>query len=88
MHDYLIERTIPNPPVVRDDTGRVIALSPGDIAPQTEVYGQHEISELTKSPEKLTQPFWSVSWIVIQASHSVRVLLRKRWNDPEFVCLK
>ncbi|MDE0145680.1 MAG: AAA family ATPase [Nitrospira sp.] len=55
MHDYLIERTIPNPPVVRDDTGRVISLSPTDIAPQAEVYGQHEISELTKSPEKLTR---------------------------------
>ena len=55
IHYYLIERTIPNPPVVRDDTGKVITLAPGDIAPQAEVYGQHEISELTKSPEKLTR---------------------------------
>jgi predicted ATPase len=53
--DYLIERTIPNPPVVRDNTGKVITLAPPDIAPQAEVYGQHEISELTKSPEKLTR---------------------------------
>jgi DNA repair ATPase RecN len=55
MREYLIERTIPNPPVVRDNTGKVITLAPTDIAPQAEVYGQHEISELTKSPEKLTR---------------------------------
>ncbi|MFZ1987005.1 MAG: AAA family ATPase [Desulfatitalea sp.] len=51
---YLIERTVPNPPVVRDDTGKILELMPKDILPQVEVYGQHEISELTKSPEKLT----------------------------------
>ena len=53
--EYLIERTVPNPPVVRDNTGKVITLTPADIFPQAEVYGQHEISELTKSPEKLTR---------------------------------
>jgi DNA repair ATPase RecN len=52
--DYLIERTIPNPPLVRDETGNVLNLAPLDIIPQVEVYGQHEISELTKSREKLT----------------------------------
>ena len=53
--DYLIERTIPNPPLVRDETGNVLNLSPLDIIPQVEVFGQHEISELTKSREKLTR---------------------------------
>jgi energy-coupling factor transporter ATP-binding protein EcfA2 len=52
---YLIERAVPNPPVVRDGTGNVLELTPADILPQVEVYGQHEISELTKSPEKLTR---------------------------------
>jgi DNA repair ATPase RecN len=53
--DYLIERTIPNPPIVRDDAGSVLALTPLDVIPQVEVYGQHEIAELTKSREKLTR---------------------------------
>jgi len=53
--DYLIERTIPNPPIVRDESGNVLEVSPTDIIPQVEVYGQHEISELTKSREKLTR---------------------------------
>ncbi len=53
-HDYTIERTIPNPPVVKDDLGNVLNLSPRDVVPGVEVFGQHEISELTKSREKLT----------------------------------
>ena len=53
-HDYTIERTIPNPPVVKDEGGDVLNLSPRDVVPGVEVFGQHEISELTKSREKLT----------------------------------
>ncbi|MCY4424216.1 MAG: AAA family ATPase [Acidimicrobiaceae bacterium] len=52
--EYKIERTVPNPPVVRDQDGRVLELLPRDILPRIEVYGQHEISELTSSEEKLT----------------------------------
>lgn len=51
---YRIERTVPNPPVVRDQHGRVLELLPADILPRIEVYGQHEISELTSSEDKLT----------------------------------
>ena len=53
--DYLIERTIPNEPVVKDDLGNVLPLSPQDVVPRVQVFGQHEISELTKDPEKLTR---------------------------------
>lgn len=53
--EYLIERTVPNPPVVRDESGAVLTLKPSDVVAQAEVYGQHEISELTKSREKLTR---------------------------------
>ena len=54
MREYRIERTIPNPPLVRDENGQVLSLLPKDVLPRTEVYGQHEISELSKSPENLT----------------------------------
>jgi DNA repair ATPase RecN len=53
--EYLLERTVPNPPVVREEKGQVLNIMPQDIIPKAEVYGQHEISELTKSPEKLTR---------------------------------
>ena len=52
--EYLIERIVNNPPVVRDGDGQVSNLRPVDILPRVEIYGQHEISELTRSPEKLT----------------------------------
>ncbi len=52
---YTIERTVPNPPVVRDHAGDVLTLSPSDVMPGVEVFGQHEISELTKSPVKRTR---------------------------------
>ncbi|MHB1304528.1 MAG: TrlF family AAA-like ATPase [Acidiphilium sp.] len=51
---YTIERTIPNPPVVKDEHGTVLTLTPRDVMPGVEIFGQHEISELTKSREKLT----------------------------------
>ena len=51
---YTIERSVPNPPIVKDETGEVLMLSPRDVIPGVEVFGQHEISELTKSREKLT----------------------------------
>ena len=53
--DYRIERTLPNPPVVRDETGQISSLLPNEILPRLEVYGQHEISELTRSREKRTR---------------------------------
>ena len=51
---YTIERSVPNPPVVKDEAGEVLTLSPADVMPGVEIFGQHEISELTKIPEKLT----------------------------------
>jgi predicted ATPase len=51
---YTVERTVPNPPVVKDEIGTVLTLNPREVMPGVEVFGQHEISELTKSREKLT----------------------------------
>ena len=39
---------------MKDEAGEVLTLSPRDVMPGVDVFGQHEISELTKSPEKLT----------------------------------
>ena len=51
---YIIERSVPNPPIVKDESGEILMLSPSDVISGVEVFGQHEISELTKSREKLT----------------------------------
>ena len=52
---YCIERTLPNPPVVRDQEGKISNLSPTEILHGVELFGQHEIAELTKSKEKRTR---------------------------------
>ena len=52
--EYLIERTVPNPAIVREENGGISELLPRDIIPSVDIYGQHEISELAKSPEKRT----------------------------------
>jgi len=52
---YRIERTVPNPPVVRNHEGEILSLRPIDVLPRIEVFGQHEISELTRSGPKLTR---------------------------------
>ena len=54
-HDFWIERTVPNPPVVRDQHGAVSSLLPQDVLPHVEVYGQHEIGELTRSASLRTR---------------------------------
>ncbi len=51
---YTIERSVPNPPVVKDEAGEVLNLSPSDVMPGVEILGQHEISELAKSPKNRT----------------------------------
>ena len=53
--EYTIERTLPNPPIVRDQEDQILNLLPEEVFPRVEVYGQHEISELTNNPEKLTR---------------------------------
>ena len=52
--EYTIQRTVPNPPVVRDEQGQLLEIRPTDLLPGIEVYGQHEVAELTRSGEKLT----------------------------------
>ncbi|MDE3257665.1 MAG: AAA family ATPase [Gemmatimonadota bacterium] len=55
IREYRIERTIPNPPLVREVSGEVLHLTPTEVLPRIEAYGQHEISELARSPDKLTR---------------------------------
>lgn len=52
---YRIECSLPGQPVVKSEQGEVLELKPSDVVGTAEVFGQHEISELAKSPEKLTR---------------------------------
>jgi predicted ATPase len=54
-HHYLIERTYPEAPVVRDEEGNELLIQPGEILPGVEIFGQHEIAEIAKDPAKQYQ---------------------------------
>jgi len=45
---YVIERTVPEPPLVRDASGTVTQLRPEDLVGVVEVFGQHELAELAQ----------------------------------------
>jgi predicted ATPase len=52
---YLIERTYPQPPIVRDQNGNDLHLHPKEILPGIEIFGQHEIAEIAKDPRQQYQ---------------------------------
>ena len=77
---YTIERIVSNPPEVKDEAGELLALAPSDVMPGVEVFGQHEISELTRDPEKLTlllKRFIDVDTAASRRKAEVRELLGK-----------
>ena len=53
---YLISRIMGQSPVVLDQNGnRLPDVSPADLIGDVEIFGQHEISELTRHPDKLAE---------------------------------
>jgi ABC-type cobalamin/Fe3+-siderophores transport system ATPase subunit len=46
---FTIERTVADPPVVRDSAGTATNLRPVDVAGPVEVFGQHELAELASN---------------------------------------
>ena len=54
ISEYMIQRRVPDPPKVLDDSDILTDLKPRDIQGAIEVYGQHEISELARDKKKLT----------------------------------
>jgi energy-coupling factor transporter ATP-binding protein EcfA2 len=55
IKEYLIERTVPNPPKVKDTEGNILDMRPEDVLEEVEIYGQHEVAELAKDRTKLTR---------------------------------
>ncbi len=51
---FIIQRTVPNPPVVTTEDGDKSDLRPQDLVRGMEIYGQRELAELARDKEKLT----------------------------------
>ena len=80
---YLIERSYPNPPLVRDETGDVLNMQPEDVLKLLpEVYGQHEIAELARDDAKLTHLLRR--YVPVQsASAAQKTALRRELADSQ-----
>ena len=52
---YVIERTIPQLPIVRDSSNSTTALHPSDVIGTVEVFGQHELAELTQDKSSVAR---------------------------------
>ncbi|MEX2206664.1 MAG: AAA family ATPase [Myxococcota bacterium] len=51
---FLIERTVPNPPRVIDSQGNVLQIKPSDVVRGISIFGQNELAEVARNPEKIT----------------------------------
>jgi len=49
---YLIERSVPGTPFVNDEQAVRLPITPSDVIPHIEIYGQHEVAELARHPER------------------------------------
>lgn len=53
---YLVDRIYGQRPTVRDQLGNVLSnVAPVELIGRVEIFGQHEISELTRHPDKLAE---------------------------------
>lgn len=50
---FTIERSVNNPPVVKDASGTVTSLQPADVIGDVEIFGQHELAELASDTAKV-----------------------------------
>jgi hypothetical protein len=52
---FTIERTVPNPAIVRDSSGTATQQKPSDIISGVEVFGQHELAELASDKTQVAR---------------------------------
>lgn len=53
LQSYTIQREVPHPPVVLDSTGMRTSLAPADVIGAVEVFGQHELAELSGDSDSI-----------------------------------
>lgn len=53
VRTFTIERSVNNLPVVKDESGTVTNLQPIDVIENVEIFGQHELAELTNDSSKV-----------------------------------
>ncbi|UVJ57430.1 TrlF family AAA-like ATPase [Trueperella pyogenes] len=55
LQSYTIQREVPHPPVVLDSAGIRTSLAPADVIGAVEVFGQHELAELSGDSDSIAK---------------------------------
>ncbi|MGQ4560877.1 TrlF family AAA-like ATPase [Dermabacteraceae bacterium P7054] len=55
FQSYIIQREVPHPPVVLDSTGTRTKLTPTDAIGAVEIFGQHELAELSSDSDSIAK---------------------------------
>lgn len=55
LQSYTIQREVPHPPVVLDSAGIRTSLAPADVIGAVEVFGQHELAELSGDSDSIAR---------------------------------
>lgn len=80
---YMVERTVPNRPLVKDGSGVELEISPADIVPQLAIYGQREIAQIAMrsgSLVKLLERFGSEPSETVERKSGIQRELQKSRN--------
>lgn len=71
---YTIERTVPEPAVVRDASGTATSFRPRDIVGNLEIFGQHELAELAQDKTLMAQMVGRVAGKPVAAKERPAIL--------------
>lgn len=75
--EFLIERSVPDPPVVRDASGTALASHPTDVLGPVEVFSQHELAELADSHDYIAQLLQRISRNTTELTSNLPARLRQ-----------
>lgn len=75
--EFLVERSVPDPPVVRDSAGTVLASRPADVLGPVEVFSQHELAELADSGDYIARLLQRISGDTTDIASNLPTRLRE-----------
>jgi hypothetical protein len=75
--EFVLERSVPDPPVVRDAAGIVLASRPTDVLGPVEVFGQHELAELAESRDYIARILQRISGDATDIASNLPARLRQ-----------
>ncbi|WP_417562904.1 TrlF family AAA-like ATPase [Microbacterium sp.] len=81
VRTFTIERSVNNLPVVKDESGTATSLKPMDLISNVEIFGQHELAELTNDSSKVAsmlQRFQGSSELTVEHSETLSKLRENR----------